>query len=151
MRKLQRLKRHPSQHPLHDVAVVAQQPAGRAAVVAVVSPDLAPVEASSANRAGIPLFRKQFGEQGGMDAGAPSPLSVQPRLLAPRVGCARKPKLSRPGLGFGACVPLPAHGSCFRLRFAQFSGGLHVRAGGVFTKPCALLFDVFQPPCAVVL
>ncbi len=151
MSKLNRVYLHTAQHPFHDVAVVAEQPARGFGVVAVIGAHLAPVKGAKAHGAAVTLEGEQLGEKPGIHAGSVDPLPFE--AFAPTFGVCLEllAQFLGTGLGLLALRVLRALRPHLRAGVVRGSAGLHLGPGVVLPQPGLFPFFVRQTAQAVVL
>lgn len=120
--KFQRTKLHASQHPLNDVAVMAEKPARLSTVMAMIRSNLFSVEASAANSALAVLSLHKGGYIGGGHSGSAAALAVENGGIPNGVRADGSVIRGRVGL-----LPRPSLGAALRVRIANAASLFHGR------------------------
>ena len=135
---------HPTQHPLNDVAVMAQQSPRFARVVAVICAYLAPFKWAEAYGALVALHRQQRSDLGVVKPGSTF------TLCRKDFGFTAQRTSFFLGLGHRRLRMLTPAFPCFGLSIVKPTPGFYFRLGVILSATRAFSFQMFKSAFAVV-
>jgi hypothetical protein len=142
---------HAAQHPFDDVAVVAEQASGLAAVVTMIRPNLPAFKIASANSAAVGLNNKEAFHLRPSQARPCTALSVNDLRPSDRVGSEFGVSSLPHFLRFGGSVELAAALSGFRRVATLLATRLHLRSLVVFSFSRSDFIPSFETALAMPL